>query len=153
MEPCALPFPPPTARAALSGDPTHPELMGEVLFSPYGRGTLVLARVVGLSSPGFRGFHIHTNGDCSTGGDVPFSSAGGHYDPHDVPHPWHSGDLPPLLFSADGVALLAVYTDRFQPSEVVGRSVILHDMADDFRSQPAGDSGMRIACGVIKKIS
>lgn len=149
MEDCVFSFPPPVARAAIRGDATHADLMGEVLFSPYGQGTLVTARVVGLPTPGFLGFHIHTNGDCSTGGDTPFSGAGGHYDPHNVPHPWHSGDLPPLLSSAKGVAFLSVYTDRFRPADVVGRSVIIHGMADDFRSQPAGDSGMRIACGPI----
>lgn len=145
-------LPRPTARALLQGDEAHSGLRGEVLFCPYGRGTLVIARVVGLPAPGFLGFHIHTGGNCTAGGDIPFSSAGGHYDPHDVPHPWHSGDLPPLLASAQGTALLAVYTDRFRPEEVVGRTVVVHERADDFRSQPAGDSGSRLACGVIQTV-
>ncbi len=152
MEQQVFPFPPPVARALLRGDAALPGLMGEVLFSPYGRGTLVTARAVGLPTPGFLGFHIHERGDCSTGGDVPFSGAGGHYDPHGVNHPWHSGDLPPLLSSADGVAVMAVYTDRFRPADVVGRAVVVHGKPDDFRSQPAGDSGRRLACGVIKEI-
>ena len=65
----------PVARALLRGDPTHPQLMGEALFSPYGRGTLVIVRLVGLPVPGFLGLHIHEKGDCSTGGDVPFAQA------------------------------------------------------------------------------
>lgn len=152
MEHSLFSAPPPAARAFLRGDASHPQLMGEALFSPYGRGTLVLVRMVGLPTPGFLGLHIHEKGDCSTGGDVPFSSAGGHYDPHGVPHPWHSGDLPPLLSTADGSALLVAYTDRFRPQDVVGRSVITHGMPDDLHSQPAGDSGVRIACGVIEEI-
>lgn len=143
----------PTARAVLGGGDAHPELVGEVLFSPYGKGTLVIARAVGLPRPGFLGFHIHEKGDCATGGDTSFSSAGGHYDPHNVPHPWHAGDLPPLLSSADGTALMAVYTDRFRPEDVVGRAVILHEKPDDFRTQPSGDSGQRIACGVIQAVN
>ena len=59
---------------------------------------------------------------------------------------------PPILSLSDGVALMAVYTDRFQPSDVIDRSVILHSMPDDLHSQPAGNSGARIACGVIQKI-
>ncbi len=146
----STPAAPPQARALLQGDPTHPQLMGEVLFYSYGRGTLVVARLLGLPAPGFLGFHIHEKGDCSTGGDVPFAQAGSHYDPHGVPHPWHAGDLPPLLALSDGVALMAVYTDRFQPTEVIGRSVVIHSKPDDLQSQPAGNSGARIACGIIK---
>lgn len=145
-------LPHPTAQAILQGDEAHPNLRGEVLFCPYGSGTLVIARVVGLPVPGFLGFHIHAVGSCANGGDTPFSAAGGHYDPRDVPHPWHSGDLPPLLSSVQGTALLEVYTDRFRPEEVVGRSVIVHERADDFHTQPSGDSGARLACGVINAV-
>ena len=141
----------PAARAFLTGDSAHPTLVGEVLFYPYRRGTLLLVRAAGLPGNGFLGFHIHAVGDCCTGGDVPFHCAGGHYDTTGGMHPFHSGDLPVLL-SADGTALMLVYTDRFAPGEVVGRSVIIHGMPDDYRSQPAGDSGGRIACGVIQAL-
>ena len=152
MEGKPTPAPVSTARAILGGDAAHPNLWGEVLFTPCGRGTLVTVRAGGLPPGGFLGFHIHTMGLCSAGGDVPFSSAGGHYDPMGVPHPWHKGDLPPLLVSGDGEAYQVVYTDRFRPADVVGWSVIVHGVADDFRSQPAGDSGMRIGCGVIRSV-
>lgn len=152
MENQPFPVPSPVARAILRGDPAHSELMGEALFSPYGQGTLVILRAVGLPPSKFLGLHIHTNGDCSSGGDVPFSSAGGHYDPEGSAHPWHGGDLPSLLSSSSGTALLAVYTDRFRPADVIGRSIVLHEQRDDFHSQPAGDSGARIACGVIQDI-
>lgn len=152
----ALPLPPsvslPVARATLQGDLTRPQLIGEALFSPYGRGTLVIVRLIGLTESGFLGLHIHENGNCSSGGDVPFAQAGQHYDPHGVTHPWHAGDLPPILALADGTALSAVYTDRFRPNDVIGRSIVLHGMPDDLHSQPAGNSGMRIACGVIQSL-
>jgi len=144
-----LPLSRPTARAALRGDGAHPDLTGEVFFFSYGRGTLVIARVMGLPAPGFFGFHVHETGNCASGGDIPFAQAGGHYDPHHVPHPWHSGDLPPLLADAQGAALSAIYTDRFTPGEVIGRAIVIHSAPDDFRTQPGGDSGERIACGVI----
>lgn len=152
MEDSIFSAPSPAARALLQGDASHSQLMGEALFSPYGRGTLVIVRLIGLPAPGFLGLHIHEKGDCSTGGDVPFAQAGGHYDPHGVSHPWHAGDLPPLLALSDGVALLAVYTDRFQPSDVIGKAIIVHNMPDDLHSQPSGNSGERIACGLIQKL-
>jgi len=152
MEDSVFSFPKPSARAVLHGDPVHPALAGEVLFSAYGRGSLILLRVVGMGKPGFFGFHVHEKGVCAPDGDVPFASAGKHYDPHNVPHPWHSGDLPPVLASSDGTAMMVIYTDRFRPTEVIGRSVLIHEMPDDLHSQPAGDSGPRMACGVIRAI-
>lgn len=73
---------------------------------------------------------------------------GAHYNPENTEHPKHAGDLPPLLAN-NGIAWSAVYTDRFYPEDVVGRTVIIHDMADDFHTQPSGDSGMKMACGEI----
>jgi len=143
----------PKARAWLTGDAAHPSLRGEVLFHPYGEeGTLMTARVTGLPPTSFLALHIHAAGNCTSGGDIAFAHAGGHYDVTGQEHPYHSGDLPPLLSSKQGVAFLAVYTDRFAPSDVIGRTVIVHRRPDDFRSQPAGDSGVRIACGMIRSL-
>ena len=61
----------------------------------------------------------------------------------------HAGDLPPLM-GDHGYALCIFYTDRFLPEEVIGHTAVIHAMPDDFRSQPSGDSGMKIACGEIK---
>lgn len=152
MENQLFPVVPPVARARISGNTAHPELMGEALLSPFGQGTLVVVRAVGLPAGGFLGLHIHENGDCSPTGGMAFTATGGHWNPQGTEHPFHAGDLPPLLSSANGVALLAVYTDRFRPAEVMGRAIIIHGMADDFHTQPAGDSGERIACGVIQAI-
>lgn len=63
-------------------------------------------------------------------------------------HPEHEGDLPPLL-SDKGTAWMMVYATRFFPEEVVGKTVVIHDMPDDFRTQPSGNSGEKIACGQI----
>ena len=64
-------------------------------------------------------------------------------------HPRHAGDLPPVL-SNDGTAWMEIYTGRFYPMDVVGRTIVLHEMPDDFKTQLSGDSGMKIACGEIK---
>ena len=79
-----------------------------------------------------------------------FESAGGHLNFENTPHPEHTGDLPPL-FGADGRAYLAVITGRFSVNDVIGRTVIIHSDPDDFKTQPAGNSGERIACGVISR--
>lgn len=59
------------------------------------------------------------------------------------------GDLPPLLANRGGYAMMIFYTDRFRPREILGRTLVIHDMPDDFRTQPSGNSGMKIACGLI----
>ena len=141
----------PAARALVKGDGSHPELRGEVLFDPYPEGSLLLVRAAGFPADGFYGFHIHELGDCCTGGDIPFYCAGGHYNPQGREHPDHAGDLPVLLASG-GRAYTILYTGRFRPWEVLDRSVVFHDHPDDYRSQPAGDSGGRIACGPIEAV-
>ena len=98
---------------------------------------------------------IHTGGSCTGNDTDPFADAGSHYDntliagDGECPHPYHAGDLPPL-FVNDGSAFMIVATNRFTVEEVVGRTVIVHAHVDDFHSQPAGDAGERIACGVIR---
>ena len=82
-------------------------------------------------------------------GGAGFPGTGGHFNPAGAPHPAHAGDLPPLL-SCGGRAYLAVLTDRFTVADIIGRTVVIHGGSDDFRSQPAGDAGTKIACGVIK---
>ena len=72
------------------------------------------------------------------------------YNPTNAAHPNHAGDLPPVLGN-EGYAWTAFYDKRFGIDEIIGRSVIIHSQADDFRSQPSGDSGSKIACGTIIK--
>ena len=139
----------PQLIANVEGGAGHPELFGKVRFYAVRSGVIVEADIQGLPDSGgsqFFGFHIHEGRDCGGEG---FSDSLGHYDTHGAPHPDHQGDLPPLL-SCGGRAYMRVYTCRFTLSEVVGHTVIIHDMPDDFRTQPSGDSGSKIACGVIR---
>lgn len=80
-----------------------------------------------------------------------FPNTGNHYNPENVPHPEHAGDLPPLL-SNSGYAWMSFYTSRLSAEDIIGRSLVIHNMADDFTSQPSGNSGDKIGCGVIERM-
>ena len=140
----------PNAKAIIKSDEPYLNVRGEVLFFLERDGVLITAKVSGLpqNSSGFYGFHIHEGNDCDGEG---FSDAKGHYNPKNRPHPSHAGDLPPLL-SNHGNAYMTVKTDRFRLKDVVGRTVIIHGGTDDFRTQPSGDAGEKIACGVIRPV-
>ena len=127
---------------------------GTVSFRRAPGGVQVSARVTGLT-PGAHGFHVHEFGDCSA---ADFTSAGGHFNPMGQPHAApqaearHVGDLGNIEAGADGVATLE-WTDKQLDFEghhgIVGRAVIVHAKADDLKTQPTGDAGGRLACGVI----
>lgn len=144
----------PAAYAVVRGNKNYPDIEGKVDFYDTYGGTVIVASVRGLpkgtegGGQGFHGFHIHAGGACAEDGQGEFSSAGGHYNPENTTHPAHAGDLPPLLNNA-GAAWMAVYTGRFYPEDVIGRTIIIHGKADDFHSQPSGDAGEMIACGEI----
>lgn len=95
-------------------------------------------------------FHIHSGANCSGNEADEFANVNGHFNPQNTPHPCHAGDMPPL-FDAGGRAFSAFLTDRFTLPEIIGRTVIIHNMPDDFTSQPSGNAGEKIACGVISK--
>lgn len=138
--------------ANINGSSQYPELQGKVIFTEVYGGTMVTVMVKGLPENGngnFYGFHIHEGGSCTGDSTDPFKNAGGHYNPANVEHPFHAGDMP-VLMGNKGMAFCEFYTDRFYPEDIIGRTVIIHDMPDDYRSQPAGDSGMKIACGVVQ---
>lgn len=84
-------------------------------------------------------------------GMQPFPNTGNHYNPGNVPHPEHAGDLLPLL-SNNGYAWMVFYTGRVNVEDIIGRSVVIHSMRDDFSSQPSGNSGDKIGCGVIERM-
>lgn len=123
------------------------DLRGTVKFYPVPCGTLIVAEIMGLpeSDSGFFAMHIHEGTHCTGKG---FTDTGGHFNPAGEEHPRHAGDLPPLL-SRNGRAFLAVETDRFDPWDIIGRTVVIHEHADDFHTQPAGNAGRKIGCGVI----
>lgn len=144
----------PSATAEIKGSEKYRSIRGKVdLYDTYG-GTILVAAIYGIpdeiteKSGGFHGFHIHDGGSCVGNESDPFADAGQHYNPKKLSHPEHAGDLPPIL-SNNGTAWMAVYTTRFYPEEVIGKTIILHDKPDDFYSQPSGNSGEKIACGEI----
>lgn len=150
----------PFAKAELIGGPLARNLNGTVSFYSAHNGTLVVAEVYNLPEmvPGTAntppispfGFHIHEGNSCEVGNPAePFGATMGHFNPTGMPHPNHAGDMP-VLFSNNGYAFLAFFTDKFTPQQVLNRSVVIHQNPDDFRSQPAGNSGKKLACGLIK---
>lgn len=148
--------------SSMSGPSASAELLarsgsmvsGTVNFSETNGRLRVEAKVAGLT-PGEHGFHVHEAGDCSA---PDATSAKGHFNPnakqhgHHAGEEHHGGDMPNLIANAQGEA---VYKAELRgltlsgPTGVVGRSVVIHADPDDYKSQPAGNSGKRVACGVI----
>src|SRR5881275_2545355 len=131
------------------------KVSGTVKFTEVADGVQVHAELAGLTA-GNHGFHVHEFGDCSAP-DV--SSAGAHFNPASKPHAGpdalerHVGDMGNVEADASGTAKLDYVDHQISltndQESVIGRSVVVHAKADDLKSQPAGDSGTRIACGVI----
>ena len=140
----------PKATAKIRGGQDYPGLTGMASFFRSSNGTILEVEVTGLpeTDTGFFALHIHEGKSCS-GKD--FSETGGHWNPYKTMHPKHAGDLPPLL-SNHGKAYMKVFTDRFFIEEIIGKTVIIHSDPDDFRTQPSGNAGTKIACGVIQKV-
>ena len=133
-------------------------ITGTVSFQAVGQKVRVEARVAGLT-PGAHGFHVHEAGDCSA---PDASSAKGHFNPAGRPHGHHgggerhAGDMPNLVADSSGRATLSAELDMLSltegPGGILKRSVVIHADPDDYKSQPAGNSGKRVACGVIRSI-
>lgn len=130
------------------------EVSGEVRFSKAPKGIEISAEISGLS-PGRHGFHIHQWGDCSAPDGT---SAGGHFNPFNTRHgapgdkERHVGDLGNLDAGADGIAHFEMVDKVISltgPNSIIGRAVIVHAGEDDLKSQPTGNAGARVACGVI----
>jgi Cu-Zn family superoxide dismutase len=130
---------------------------GMLLFSDSPAGLRVTGRIHQLPADRSLGFHIHTTGDCSA---PDASSAGDHFDPSQQPHGdpasdrHHAGDMPNLSVNAEGAAdvdltIAGVTLEGPSPFGVRNRAVIVHARVDDYKTQPGGDAGDRIACGVI----
>jgi Cu-Zn family superoxide dismutase len=123
---------------------------GTVAVTAIPGGVHLEVNATGLA-PGMHGFHVHEVGDCSA---PDASSAKGHFNPGAKPHGSHAGDLPDLTADARGAAHLSVDMPGLElgegPTGILGRAFVIHADPDDHKSQPAGNSGKRIACGVIK---
>lgn len=129
--------------------------LGEVRFTRDAGGVRVEGHISGIEGSGPHGFHVHENGSC----DAPsFESAGGHFNPTGAEHacppttPRHAGDLGNIEIGEDGGGHLELTTDLLSlegESSVIGKAVIVHGHVDDCTSQPTGDAGPRLACGVV----
>lgn len=130
---------------------------GTVEFVEKDGEVTMTVHVSGLSE-GEHAIHLHENGDCSA---ADASSAGGHWNPTGAQHgKWgvdgfHHGDIGNLTADADGHAMLTFSTDLWSiggdpGTDVVGKAVVVHEKVDDFTSQPSGNAGARVACGVIE---
>jgi Cu-Zn family superoxide dismutase len=146
-------------RATAQLQPTRGNnVSGNVTFTQKGDKVVVVANVAGLKPNQEHGFHVHDKGDCSSGDGM---SAAGHFNPKGSPHGHystqarHAGDMPNLKADASGNASMSAELDIVTvsegPTSVVGRGVIVHVQPDDYKSQPVGNAGARIACGVIQK--
>lgn len=146
------------AAASVTGGKSFPNISGIVRFYQTDAGVIVWAEINGLpkadgpSHERVFGFHIHSGTDCGGNADDPFADTMSHYNPGNAGHPYHAGDLPPL-FGNNGTALSVFLTDRFSLREIIGRTVVIHDHPDDFATQPSGNSGTKIACGVIRAVN
>ena len=145
------------SRAVAQMEPTQGnKTKGSVEFIQEGDRVRLVASFSGLT-PGLHGFHIHERGDCSA---PDAGSAGGHFNPSDAQHgdpmqgKHHVGDLPQLTANAAGEARLEVALSSITlgkgKNNIVGRGLIVHADPDDYKTQPTGNSGARVACGVIK---
>jgi Cu-Zn family superoxide dismutase len=137
----------PTMGNRTAGTATFVERMGKVA---------VIVEVTGLAPNQEHGFHVHEKGDCSSGDGM---SAGGHFNPDGKPHgpqgaAHHAGDMPNLKADAGGNAKASFTLDDVTVApggkSVVGRGLIVHKDADDYKTQPTGNAGARLACAVIR---
>lgn len=153
---CATPPPKPMAAAQLVAR-SGSAAVGTAKFAPLPDGRLRIELQARGLTPGQHGIHIHEGNDCSA---PDAASAGGHFNPGHRPHGHfaaaerHLGDLPNLVADEKGevryVAELAGPLLDGGPHSVLGRALVIHAGADDYKSQPAGNSGARIACGIIR---
>jgi Cu-Zn family superoxide dismutase len=154
-EPAPPPAAPKHATATMEGTAKFKTVKGTVEFKQIDDGVEVTANIEGLKK-GDHGFHIHEKGDCSA---PDAASAGGHFNPSNHKHggpesaEHHEGDLGNLTAGADGKAtktftMKGITLDEGATS-IVGKGFIIHEKADDLKTQPTGNAGGRVACGVI----
>ena len=130
------------------------DVQGTVTFTKVDNGIRVVADIKNLK-PGSHGFHVHEYGDCSAEDGT---STGGHFNPHTMPHSGpnadqrHVGDLGNIVADESGQAKLDVVDSHLSfegPASIIGRAIIIHAGEDDLKTQPTGNAGGRVACGVI----
>lgn len=160
----AMPIPPPgttpasnAAIAVLAGTKDSP-VRGELRLTEAGGGVDVVGEIAGLAAGSEHGFHVHEHGDCSA---PDASSAGGHLNPGNAPHGGpgvaekHLGDMPNIKADEQGrvdvqLSIAGATLRDGGPNNLVGKAFVVHAKADDYKTQPSGDAGDRIACGVVR---
>jgi Cu-Zn family superoxide dismutase len=145
------------AKATAAMKDAEGNSVGTVAFEQGAQGTVVHARLTDLP-PGTHAFHVHETGKCEA---PDFTSAGGHYNPTDQAHGffaddgYHAGDLPNIHVAESGTLEIEFFSEQFKLDDNVfdsdGSSVVIHAGTDDYRTDPAGDAGERVACGVIER--
>jgi Cu-Zn family superoxide dismutase len=131
---------------------------GTLSLASVANGVRITGSIAGLEPNTTHGFHVHEKGDCSA---PDASSAGGHFNPSSQPHgnpatmERHAGDMANVVSDAAGNAKLDVVATGVtlrtgQANDIIGKAIVVHQKADDYKTQPSGDSGSRIACGIIK---
>jgi Cu-Zn family superoxide dismutase len=133
---------------------------GWATFTERPTGGVAVVAHIENATPGVHGIHVHEKGDCSA---PDAASAGGHFNPGGMPHAGpsethrHAGDLGNITIEANGTGHLELVDDlltvRPGPNSVVGKSVVFHEKADDLTSQPSGNAGGRLGCGVVQTAS
>lgn len=157
MPPGVSATPAATANVALTPTANH-GASGSLAVTSEGGVVRLSGQLSGLTPDQEHGFHVHEKGDCSA---PDASSAGAHFNPTNQPHgqpddsTHHAGDLFNVKADAQGTAMVDVRSTGLtlrdgSPTDVVGKSVVVHAMPDDYSTQPSGNSGDRIACGVIE---
>ena len=148
-------------RASAKLEPTKgSKASGTATFTQVGDKVRVAANVSGLAPGQEHGFHIHEVGDCSSGDGM---STKGHFNPFGKPHAHystaerHAGDMPALKADSNGNATLNTTLDVITvtpgPASIVGRGLIVHAAPDDYKTQPTGNAGARVACAIINRKS
>ena len=132
---------------------------GKLVAVPAADGVRLTGEIGGLTRGGTHAIHVHENGECSA---ADATSAGAHFNPTRQAHgragpgPHHGGDMDNLVADANGVARVDVRAVGVELSDggngIGGRAVVVHAAADDYTSQPAGNAGARLACGVVKLV-
>ena len=148
--------PAPKAQATLIS--TSGKVVGVASFTQRSNGSVVVSiRAHGLQ-PGTHGLHVHTTGVCAPGQNPPFGSAGGHFNPDGTLHGAHAGDLGNVWVDSQGSVTASVVTRGFTVSpgfyslmDRDGSAIIIHAATDDLHTDPTGNSGARVACGVIQR--
>ena len=131
-----------SAEAHIKGGKDFPKISGIVTFKETKNGVLLTAKIYNLPqnkdkcTGRFFGFHIHDGTSCTGNLDDEFANSKMHYNPNNCPHPFHAGDLP-VLIENNGFAYMSVLINKFKIKEIIGKVIIIHEMPDDFTSQPS----------------